>query len=465
MKKWKRLMLLTALCAIISCGSGGGGGSPEVSNMPTPIIPGSPTVPVNPGTPINPGNPGTPGSPTSPVTPGSSVTPPPVTPPVVVNNTRFTTTPDITKLKEGLYDGDEYTQDGYNDSHNGFNTTIGAMKYGLELDKVGATSIYPSTVMNVQRDGGAFWYDADGEINRDDIEDVFEKITDPSNLTLNMVEGSNLLVVDNARINLSDSDFSNIISVIPALNSKIHGTGYNEVKFINSKFLIDEDINLDDDNNRYYKTLPKIKPVAVGLDNGRNLTGTKDGQVGIKANYAADSLGTIKLTGKNTVALFSKEVAGNLGFIEVGEDSIAQYIVNDDVDNMGYNLNLGNIKLGKTSTGIRMDREYNNIGGEANNESSGKISSTAEKVIGMMVYTADKAHAIGNTNSFKIKNEGEINLSGDRSTGMYVTGKGSTKMFNKGTIIMGESLNENNPSIGMFSVNPLTKELMKLPEL
>ena len=83
----------------------------------------------------------------------------------------------------------------------------------------------------------------------------------------------------------------------------------------------------------------------------------------------------------------------------------------------------------------------------------------------MMVYTADKAHAIGNTNSFKIKNEGEINLSGDRSTGMYVTGKGSTKMFNKGTIIMGESLNENNPSIGMFSVNPLTKELMKLPEL
>ena len=234
--------------------------------------------------------------------------------------------------------------------------------------------------MNVQRDGGAFCYDADGEINRDDIEDVFEKITDPSNLTLNMVEGSNLLVVDNAMINLSDSDFSNIISVIPALNSKIHGTGYNEVKFINSKFLIDEDINLDDDNNRYYKTLPKIKPVAVGLDNGRNLTGTKDGQVGIKANYVADSLGTIKLTGKNTVALFSKEAAGNLGFIEVGEDSIAQYIVNDDVDNMGYNLNSGNIKLGKTSTGIRMDREYNNIGGEANNESSGKISSTAEKV-------------------------------------------------------------------------------------
>ena len=421
MKKLKRVMLLTALCAIISCGSGGGG-SPEVSNVPTPIIPGSPT------------------------------------PPVVVNNTRYTTTPDITKLKEGLYDGDEYTQDGNNASHNGFNTTIGAMKYGLELYKSTPTSISSSTVMNVQRDGGAFWYDADGEINRDDIEDVFEKITDPSNLTLNMLEGSNLLVVDNAMINLSDSDFSNIISVIPALNSKIHGTGYNEVKFINSKLLIDEDINLDDDNNRYYKTLPKIKPVGVGLDKGRNLTGTKDGQVGIKANYVADSLGTIKLTGKNTVALFSKEAAGNLGFIEVGEDSIAQYIVYDNVatDDRG-NVNEGNITLGKTSTGIRVDREYNNIGGKASNYSLGKILSIAEKVTGIMAYTADKAHPTGDTYDFVITNKGEINLSGDRSTGIYVAGKGSTKMFNKGTIIMGDSSDRSNPSIGMFSTNPLTE--------
>ena len=158
------------------------------------------------------------------------------------------------------------------------------------------------------------------------------------------------------------------------------------------------------------------------------------------------------------MALFSKKFIINEKSIEVGEDSIAQYIVYDNVatDDRG-NVNEGNITLGKTSTGIRVDREYNNIGGKASNYSLGKILSIAEKVTGIMAYTADKAHPTGDTRDFKIINEGEINLSGDRSTGMYVAGKGSTKMFNKGTIIMGESLNENNPSIGMFSVNPLTE--------
>ena len=446
MKKWKRLMLLTALCAIISCGSGGGGESPEVSNMPTPIIPGSPTVPVNPGTPINPGNPG---SPTS-----------PVTPPVVVNNTRFTTAPDITKLKEGIYDGDEYTQDGNNASHNGFNTTIGAMKYGLKLDKVGATSIYPSTVMTVQKDGAAFWVEMKDGIGKEKIKNLLStKINDGHNLSLDMKEGSNLLVVEKAFIALSDSDFSNILSEIPdTLRPKITGTGYNEVKFTNSELIIDEDINLDDDNNRYYKALQNIQPRLVILAEPKNLTGIKDGQVGIKASSGAGNLGTIKLTGKNTVALFSKKFIINKKSIEVGEDSIAQYIVYDNVDTDDRgNANEGNITLGKTSTGIRMDREYNNIGGGAVNDNTGKISSTAEKVTGMMVYTADKAHPTGDTRDFDIGNYGEINLSGDKSTGMYVAGKGSTKMFNKGNIIMGNSSEKNNPSIGMFSVNPLTE--------
>ena len=439
MKKLKRLMLLTALCAIISCGSGGG--SPEVSNVPTPITPGSPT----------PVTPGTPGSPTPPVTPGSSVTPP-----VVVNNTRYTTTPDITKLKEGIYDEVEYTQDGDNDSHNGFNTTIGAMKYGLKLDKVGATSIYPSTVMTVQKDGAVFWVEMKDGIGKEKIKNLLStKINDGHNLSLDMKEGSNLLVVEKAFIALSDSDFSNILSEIPdTLRPKITGTGYNEVKFTNSELIIDEDINLDDDNNRYYKALQNIQPRLVILAEPKNLTGIKDGQVGIKASSGAGNLGTIKLTGKNTVALFSKKFIINKKSIEVGEDSIAQYTVYDNVDTDDRdNKNEGNITLGKTSTGIRMDREYNNIGGEAVNDNTGKILSTAEKVTGMMAYTADKAHSTGEAKSFEIRNAGKINLSGDRSTGMYVAGKGSTEMFNNGEIIMGDSSDRSNPSIGMFSTN------------
>ena len=438
MKKLKRLMLLTALCAIISCGSGGGGGSPEVSNVPTPIIPGSPT-PVTPGSPT-PVTPGTPGSPTV-----------PVTPPVVVNNTRYTTTPDITKLKEGIYDGVEYTQEGDNASHNGHTTTIGAMKYGLKWSR--SISINPSTVMTVEKDGAAFLVEIFDYIDETRINYILNNITNPDNLNLTMKEGSNLLVLDEAVVRLSNHDFSNIIIPNP-LKSKINGNKYNKVKFTNTGLEIDEDINLDDNNNNYYKILPKMKPTYINLGEHKNLTGTKDGQVGIKASSGAGNLGTIKLTGKNTVALFSKDKNDNNGLIEVGEDSIAQYIVYDNVatDDRG-NYNMGNITLGKTSTGIRMDREYNNVGGAFENDSAAKIISTAEKAIGMMAYTADKAHPTGDTRDFKIINEGEINLSGDRSTGMYVAGKGSTKMLNNGEIIMGDSSDRNNPSIGMFSTN------------
>ena len=82
-RRLRNLMLLTSLCAILSCSSGGGGGSGKsyIGNN-TPINP--PIVNPTPGTPpVTPGSSITP----PPVTPGSSVTPPPVTPPVVVNNT------------------------------------------------------------------------------------------------------------------------------------------------------------------------------------------------------------------------------------------------------------------------------------------------------------------------------------------------------------------------------------------
>ena len=124
-------MLLTSLCAILSCSSGGGGGSGKsyIGN----------------NTPINP-----------PIVNPTSGTPPPVTPPVVVNNTRFTTTPDITKLKEGIYNRIKYTQDNDNVVYNGHTTIIGDRKYGFKLYKNESIIIQPSTIMNVKKDGAAF---------------------------------------------------------------------------------------------------------------------------------------------------------------------------------------------------------------------------------------------------------------------------------------------------------------------
>ena len=214
-----------------------------------------------------------------------------------------------------------------------------------------------------------------------------------------------------------------------------------------------EDINLDDDNNKYFKTLPKITPTKLVLETNKNLTGTKDGQVAIKASISADNEGTIKLTGKDSVALFSKKSISNQGSIEVAENSIAQYTVFDTSSSDNKNKNERTITLGKSSTGIRMNRDYNNIGGLTVNSGTGKILSTAEKVTGIIAYTVDKRHIAEDSNDFSIENYGEINLLGDKSTGIYVAGKGPTEMDNNGKIIIGASSDRNNPSIGMFSTN------------
>lgn len=309
-RRLRNLMLLTSLCAILSCSSGGGGsgGKSYIENN-TPINP--PIVNPTPGTP--------------PVTPGSSITPPPGTPPVVVDNTRFTTTPDITRLKERLYDRINYTMNGSNTSHNGATTTIEPMQIGFELDKNGSIIIQPSTVMNVKKDGAAFVIRFLHTISVTEIRNILnDKIKNAHNLKLNMDPDSNFLLVEFATIKLSDPNFSNIIP--NALKDRITGTGYNEVKFTDNRLEIDEDINLDVDNNKYYKKLSNIKPIKVTMNSGNKITGTKDGQVAIKALIDIfNDGGKIKLTGKNSVVLFSKEDINNLGLIEVGEDSIAQY--------------------------------------------------------------------------------------------------------------------------------------------
>ncbi|WP_369716702.1 autotransporter outer membrane beta-barrel domain-containing protein [Leptotrichia alba] len=180
-----------------------------------------------------------------------------------------------------------------------------------------------------------------------------------------------------------------------------------------------------------------------------------DGQNAIKSNFFGDNHGTIELTGKNTVGISSQIVYNReTGSIKVGESSIAQHAVYKDVvDYERFIINEGKIILGKDSTGIRMDKEYNNIDGFANNY--GKIESNAENVTGIMAYIKDAKHPINNTNPISyIDNDGEINLSGDKSKGMYADGKGKMKMRNRNKIIIGNSFDKNNPSIAMHSINP-----------
>ena len=243
-RKLRNLMLLTSLCAILSCSSGGGINRKfYTGSNNTPSNPSNPPI-VNP----NPSNPGTPTVP--PVNPEIPETP-------VIPQSRFTTTPDRTKLMEGIYDDntEKYSQKGTDD------TTIDAMKYGfkklnlrspMETDRV---DISNPTEMTVEKNGVAFWIDSNNSpIGEYEIKNILfnDKITNANNLTLHMEEGSTLLMINKATEYLSNYnlDFSKILSEITASKKpNINGTGYNVVKFINSSLKINEDIDLDDEND------------------------------------------------------------------------------------------------------------------------------------------------------------------------------------------------------------------------
>ena len=197
----------------------------------------------------------------------------------------------------------------------------------------------------------------------------------------------------------------------------------------------------------------------IHLLKDKKITGTGDNQNAIKSDLFADNHGIIELTGKNTVGMSSQIVYNRKeGFIKVGENSIAQHAVYKDVKNVEDNyerfiINEGIIELGKNSTGIRMDKEYNNINGFVNNY--GTITSNAANVTGIMAYIKDVKHSKNNPNLISyIDNDGEINLSGDKSKGMYAEGKGKMKMRNRNKIIIGDSSDKNDPSIAMHSSNP-----------
>ena len=224
-----------------------------------------------------------------------------------------------------------------------------------------------------------------------------------------------------------------------------------------SKLHVNSDINLDNSSSSYLSDMT-THPI-IHLSEGKKITGTGDNQNAIKSDLFADNHGIIELTGKNTVGMSSQIVYNRKeGSIKVGENSIAQHAVYKDVKDVEDNyerfiINEGEIELGKNSTGIRMDKEYNNINGFANNY--GKITSNAANVTGIMAYIKDVKHSKDNPNLISyIDNDGEINLSGDKSKGMYAEGKGKMKMRNRNKIIIGDSSDKNDPSIAMHSSNP-----------
>jgi len=433
MNKRKKLMLVIfSLIAIVSCGGAGKSGDSGNGTSAT-----TPTAPATPSTPA--------------IT--RSIAP------------RFNM-PDFSKLKinesiaynvikEDMELGDRNTNSHYD---------VGKNEIGFKLTGVNnhVLNVVNPTTMNVKAGGVAFSMDYYGGL--DDAPQIMVRemltqyMTDANKLTLNMEPESSLIMFRGGAVNLSKT--SNIMSAVP-INSKpiINGTGYNPVKFHEMKIFVDQNVNLDNPNDLYNKLVATNSSFEVDdpYDSSKQITitGTKDNQIAIQSIDALGislNRGTINLTGNNSFGVYVKNTDfNNFGVISVGKNSMGIYGYNNDLFSL---RNSGTITLGENSTGMYFLSSFNDKLGEA--WSDGIIKSDSNNVIGIFGnIQKQKKDALSIVREEElISNYGEIDLKGDKSIGMYAAGDGKYKAKNMGSIIIGDSFERNNPSIGMFSNNP-----------
>ena len=266
------------------------------------------------------------------------------------------------------------------------------------------------------------------------------------------LSGNAVFNVDGERVVLL-----NLNSATP-VNSYINFDGYTVNSTINSSYVGGNVTNAGFYTNgasilNNKGTLAMGKNSVILFDTGSDITAGNDTVVGMAdgtytgvlpfaftgtgavSNKELINKGTIA-TGDNSVVLYSQNNAKleNSGNIATGKNSVGLYgeIVSDI-------LNTGNITVGENSKAIYLKEAT--LTSDVN---TGKISSTANSAIGIYSeYT-------GSTPTL-IKTSNEINLSGDKSIGIYATGTGVQDIENSGLIKIGDSTDGNNPSIGIYS--------------
>ena len=157
--------------------------------------------------------------------------------------------------------------------------------------------------------------------------------------------------------------------------------------------------------------------------------------------------GKISLTGDGSSALYAEgSTVSNesTGKITVAKEGSGIYVksVTTAPAAAGSGTNYGEITIGEASVGMRAEDAT------IINETTGKITSTAEKATGM-------SQSGGSQN---ITNKGVITLTGDKSTALHSEGitTAGHKVINTGDITVGDSSNELSPSVGIYSANGTT---------
>ena len=420
--------------------------------VPTPPAPPAPTPP-RPGTPLRPGG-------SRPGAPSISTAP------------RLTTT-DWSRLNHRM-NNIEYDVTG-EDTYGGSSYVTRNTHYDVDENKIGFKIGYYSldvtspTTMNV-RNGGVAIELTNSTYGYDAIVDKFNQIDghirNLNNLTLNMEPGSYLFMI-RGDINLSElSQINNLdmISEIPSnLRPAINGTGYKMFKFNDTHFIIDQNVNLDNTNDIYYEISAKHPNSSFRINSGITISGTRENQIGIQSEKNSFNSGIIDLKGNNSVGAYIQKGRfenDNNAKISVNKNSTGVYITGKD----GSGQNYGTITLGESSVGMYINRPFIDVSGSI--YSDGQIKSTSNNVIGMVANVRSQVNdraMYSEPSSYEDYSEGSVNggsieLTGDKSIGMFATGDGKYKVINgqygRGTIEMGMSFERNNPSIGMYSNNP-----------
>jgi len=154
--------------------------------------------------------------------------------------------------------------------------------------------------------------------------------------------------------------------------------------------------------------------------------------------------GKISLTGDGSSALYAEgSTVSNesTGKITIGKEGSGIYVKSITTAPVAAasGTNYGEITIGEASVGMRAEDAT------IINETTGKITSTAEKATGMSQSGGSQ----------DIKNKGIITLTGDKSTALHSEGitTAGHKVINTGDITVGDSSNELTPSVGIYSAN------------
>ena len=267
------------------------------------------------------------------------------------------------------------------------------------------------------------------------------------NLTLDMKNGSRLMIASNINASLANTTDAAIRAALPGLNFTSGSTDYKTAMLYLSYLNVDKNVNLDDANDDYNK----LEISNSSIENNSTVTGTQAGQVAMAQeniyNNPVDikwvtltNNGAINLSGANSTGMYAKfGVIKNTKDITVGDSGTGIY----GTDNSQIN-NTGTITMGSNSTGMYYDDARNSTVTTTDMTNNGTIKSTGSNSVGMSYN-----HIGGNITTFE--NAGTIELTGDKNTGMYATGDPGYNAINSGTIKMGDSASLNNPNVALYT--------------